>query len=104
MEKTYEYYKSNHFDVLFPKLSFSLGIGWFYLENEASKDACTDSKKVCSFDIVKHIDAFLVGHKEASHYVDGSNTLHARGTTMGLEGKPNGVSILGIIEDEVLDG
>lgn len=52
LEKFSESYKSDNSIWLFPNISFSLAICRFYLEREACKDACIDSKKASSSDLM----------------------------------------------------
>ncbi|XP_057454967.1 uncharacterized protein LOC130746373 [Lotus japonicus] len=53
LEKFSEDYKSDNSIWLFPNFSYSLAICRFYLEREASKDACIDSDKASSSDLMK---------------------------------------------------
>ncbi|KAJ1390604.1 hypothetical protein SESBI_37345 [Sesbania bispinosa] len=53
LEKFSEDYNSDNSIWLFPNFSFSLAICRFYLEREASKDACIDSTKSSSSDLMK---------------------------------------------------
>lgn len=53
LEKFSEGYNSDNSIWLFPNFSYSLAICRFYLEREASKDACIDSEKASSSDLMK---------------------------------------------------
>ncbi|XP_027335552.1 transcription factor 25 [Abrus precatorius] len=53
LEKFSEDYKSDNSIWLFPNFSYSLAICRFYLECDASKDACIDAKKASSSELMK---------------------------------------------------